>query len=189
MNKSIQNFSFHDTALRVIIDDHNNPWFVVKDVCNLLGYINSRKAVADHCRSEGVTKSYIAELSNTYQIIDEPNLYRLVMKSKLPAAEKAERWFFEEVLPCIRKTGGYGNASGVSSATENLIDSMQRELLKTSPELADALRLVNAGFSQKRSAKMLGIGETAMSKRVKTLKACGFLVKTNKALMVKGGAK
>jgi prophage antirepressor-like protein len=82
---------------------------VAKDVCDVLGYANARKAVSDHCKEKGVTKRDTPTNGENQELtyINEGNLYRLVVKSQLPAAEKFEVWVFEEVLPTIRKTGRY----------------------------------------------------------------------------------
>ena len=84
------------------------PYFVASDVATALGYTNPRKAVIDHCK--GVTKRDAPTSSGTQSMsyIGEGDLYRLIMKSKLPSAEKFESWVMDEVLPSIRKNGYYG---------------------------------------------------------------------------------
>lgn len=86
---------------------NGKPYFVATDVATALGYTNPRKAISDHCR--GVTKRDTPTSSGVQQMsyINEGDLYRLIMKSKLPSAEKFEKWVMEEVLPSIRKNGGY----------------------------------------------------------------------------------
>lgn len=83
--------------------------FCGKDVAAALGYTNPNKAIKDHCC--GVTKRYpiVDNLGRTQEarFITEPDLYRLITHSKLPNAQKFESWVFEEVLPSIRKHGGY----------------------------------------------------------------------------------
>ena len=83
------------------------PYFVATDVATALGYTNPRKAVNDHCK--GVTKRDTPTSSGVQSMsyINEGDLYRLIMKSKLPSAEKFESWVMDEVLPSIRKTGSY----------------------------------------------------------------------------------
>ena len=92
--------------IRTVIID-SKPWFVASDVASALGYSNPRKAVIDHCK--GVTKRDTPTSSGTQSIsyINEGDVYRLIMKSKLPSAEKFESWVMDEVLPSIRKSGGY----------------------------------------------------------------------------------
>lgn len=103
---------------------NGKPWFNAVDVCNALGYKNSRKAILDNCRNETpyVTKRYtgvqtgikadgtpaIQQVETTF--IDEGNLYRLILRSKLPAARQFEDWVCDEVLPAIRKHGSYSTA-------------------------------------------------------------------------------
>lgn len=83
------------------------PYFVGTDVAKALGYSNPRKAILDHCK--GVTKRDTPTSSGIQSMsyINEGDLYRLIMKSKLPSAEKFESWVMDEVLPIIRKTGSY----------------------------------------------------------------------------------
>lgn len=83
------------------------PYFVGTDVAKALGYSNPRKAILDHCK--GVTKRDTPTTSGVQSMsyINEGDLYRLIMKSKLPSAEKFEAWVMDEVLPSIRINGGY----------------------------------------------------------------------------------
>lgn len=84
-----------------------NIYFVASDVAKALGYTNTSKAINDHCK--GVTKRYTLTKGGKQEvnIIPEGDVYRLVTHSKLPTAEKFEEWVFDEVLPTIRKHGGY----------------------------------------------------------------------------------
>lgn len=90
-----------------MIEIDGKPYFVATDVATALGYTNPRKAVNDHCK--GVTKRDTPTSSGVQSMsyINEGDLYRLIMKSKLPSAEKFESWVMDEVLPQIRKTGSY----------------------------------------------------------------------------------
>ena len=85
----------------------NEIWFVASDVAKALGYSNPRKAVSDHCK--GVTKRDTPTSSGVQNIsyINEGDMYRLIMRSKLPSAEKFEDWVVNDVLPSIRKHGMY----------------------------------------------------------------------------------
>ncbi len=120
-------FNFEDNIIRSLyIADV--PWFVAIDVANALGYTNSRKAIIDHCKRAkslkdiDVTNRYVQQnqelmgLDPKTKIIPEPDLYRLVAKSTLPAAEKFESWIFEDVLPTIRKTGQYSIQAKLTTA-------------------------------------------------------------------------
>lgn len=83
------------------------PYFVAVDVATALGYATPRDAISRHCK--GVVKRGTPTSSGVQQMsyINEGDLYRLIMKSKLPSAEKFESWVVDEVLPAIRKTGSY----------------------------------------------------------------------------------
>ncbi len=98
------------------IEIDGKPYFVGTDVTKVLGYSNPRKAILDHCK--GVTKRDTPTSSGIQSMsyINEGDLYRLIMKSKLPSAEKFEMWVMDEVLPAIRNHGLY--------ATDNVIDNI-----------------------------------------------------------------
>ena len=89
------------------IEIDGKPYFVGTDVAKALGYNNPRDAVSRHCK--GVVKHDTPTSSGVQLMsyINEGDLYRLTMKSKLPSAEKFEAWVMDEVLPTIRKTGSY----------------------------------------------------------------------------------
>lgn len=102
-------FSFESHAVRTQADDTGEPLFCAADVCDVLGYQNSRLTIQKHCKEKGVSKRYtLTEKGNQELVyINEPNLYRLIVKSRKPEAERFETWLMEEVLPTIRKTGRY----------------------------------------------------------------------------------
>jgi prophage antirepressor-like protein len=99
----------HFDAVRTV-DIDGEIWFVASDVAKVLGYSNPRDAIARHCKTRGVVKHDVPTSSGVQSmtLINEPNLYRLIVKSALPSAEKFETWIFEEVIPSIRKHGSYG---------------------------------------------------------------------------------
>ncbi|MGR4895826.1 Bro-N domain-containing protein [Stenotrophomonas sp. LARHCG68] len=139
-------FQFDNIAVRAMEID-GAPWFVAKDVAVALGYANPRKAVRDHCKNAqpaGGSDSFLPGLDPQAVIINEPDLYRLVVKSQLPDAQRFERWVFEEVLPTIRKTGSYGAAKPaikdprLAALVESLIrqDAIEQEQTRQSAEIA-----------------------------------------------------
>lgn len=124
----------------VLID--SEPWFVGKDVADALGYSNSRKAIQDHVDDEdkmdGVTiRDSIGREQNPI-VINESGLYALVLSSKLPTAKKFKRWITSEVIPSIRKNGGY------ISGQENLTDEelLSKALLVAQNKIADRDRII-----------------------------------------------
>lgn len=104
----LQLFKFKNHRVRSLRID-GEPWFVGKDVCNVLGYQNSSKALQDHVDAEDKLNN--ETLSSLGQrggwIINESGLYSLVLSSKLPDAKKFKHWITSEVIPQIRKTGKY----------------------------------------------------------------------------------
>lgn len=113
--KVFSNSEFGELGVLVI---DGKEWFPASHCAKILGYANPQKAVRDHCKGDGVTKrSGVSYTTNQHGVttqqtveikyINEGNLYRLIVSSKLPAAEKFERWVFDEVLPSIRHNGGY----------------------------------------------------------------------------------
>ena len=106
---AVQVLNFQQNSVRTVADNKGELWFLANDVCEILGYSNPRQAVQKNCKEKGVSNRYTptrgGEQSMTY--INEPNLYRLIIKSRKPAAEAFEEWVMETVLPAIRKTGGY----------------------------------------------------------------------------------
>ena len=95
-------------AVRVV-EHGGEPWFVASDVAKALGYERPNDAVNAHCKK--VNKfSYgnAPQGAMPYNIVPESDVYRLVMRSNLPGAELFQDWVVEEVLPALRRTGGYG---------------------------------------------------------------------------------
>lgn len=109
MSNKIQQFNFKGATLRTLTDENGEPWFVAKDVCDVLGYTNASKAISDHVDSEDKLNN--ESLSSLGQrggwLVNESGLYSLVLSSKLPTAKEFKRWVTHEVLPTIRKHGAY----------------------------------------------------------------------------------
>lgn len=97
-------------AIRTLEKD-NEVWFIGKDAAEILGYSNTRDAIARHVEDEDKTSVVISDGGSNYRskttFINESGLYSLVLSSKLPTAKKFKRWVTSEVLPSIRKHGGY----------------------------------------------------------------------------------
>lgn len=109
VNNEIQKFDFRGASLRTLTDGAGEPWFVAKDVCDILGIDTNhlREALDD----DEITNLRNSEVWNqpgrAPLIISEPGLYKLIMRSRKPEAKEFQRWVTHEVLPQIRKTGGY----------------------------------------------------------------------------------
>jgi prophage antirepressor-like protein len=138
-------FQFDGAAVRTITTDAGEVLFVGKDVAAVLGYANETDALNKHCK--GVAIRYPLQTAGGVQqarAIAEPDVLRLIVSSKPPAAERFERWVFETVLPTIRRTGSYAAAPAVPQT------------------LAQALRLA-ADQAERIEAQQLQIAEQAVS--------------------------
>lgn len=116
-------------SVRTMLID-GKPFFVGKDVASILGYTNSRKALADHVDDEdkGVTKCDTLGGAQELAVINESGLYSLILSSKLPAARKFKRWVTSEVLPAIRKTGSYSDVPKTFAEALRLAAEQQEEI-------------------------------------------------------------
>ena len=101
-------FSFEDTSL-TILGDILNPLFIAKQVCTILGFVNSKDAVSRHVDPEDVCKVELQTNGGRQLVncVNESGLYALIFGSKLPKAKQFKRWVTNEVLPAIRKQGAY----------------------------------------------------------------------------------
>lgn len=106
--KVFSNSEFGELGVMLI---DGKEYFPAIHCAKILGYANPRDAIQKRCKTEGVANCDVLTNGGKQSVkyISEGNLYRLIVSSKLPAAEKFERWVFDEVLPSIRQTGGYGN--------------------------------------------------------------------------------
>lgn len=105
---------FDGAEVRVVIGTDGEPWFVAADVARVLGYTNPHEAVRTHCKGVSEILTPSAGGQQTVKIIPERDVYRLVMRSRMPNAERFEEWVVGDVLPSIRKTGGYGQQDALA---------------------------------------------------------------------------
>ena len=118
---------------------NGEPYFVGRDVAEILGYSNSRKALADHVDEEdkGVTKCDTLGGTQEMTVINESGLYSLIFGSKLPTARRFKRWVTSEVLPTIRRHGVYA-VDEVLANPDTLIEALLQ--LKAEREINQALK-------------------------------------------------
>lgn len=100
-------FDFRGAAIRVITDEQGDPWFIAKDIAELLEYVDTDQAVRSHCKADETWPVEMTGQVRNVKVIPERDVYRLIMRSKMPAAEAFEEWVVGQVLPSIRKTGSY----------------------------------------------------------------------------------
>lgn len=171
---SIQIFNSNEFGEIRTVEIDGKPYFVATDVATALGYSNPRKAVNDHCK--GVTKCDTPTSSGVQRMsyINEGDLYRLIMKSKLPSAEKFENWVMDEVLPTIRKTGSYNKpmttaekihllAQGNEELNQKVdkVEAEVKELKDTMPLLAVDCDLITKAVKTKGVEVLGGINSNS----------------------------
>lgn len=131
-------FKYQNSEVRTI-EINGEPWFVLKDVCEILGLTNPTM-VAGRLDSDEVTKFNLGGLSGESIIINESGLYKVIFQSKKPEAKQFTTWVTSAVLPRIRKTGGYIEGSDDLSPTE----LMARAVLVAQKTLADREARISA---------------------------------------------
>ncbi|MGF9979325.1 phage antirepressor [Viridibacillus arvi] len=116
----LQMFNFENQGVRVIEKD-GEPWFIGKDVANILGYSNPRDALSKHVEAEdkGVAKCDTLGGSQNLSIINESDMYSLVLSSKLESSKRFKRWVTSQVLPSIRKHGAYMTSDTIEQVLLN----------------------------------------------------------------------
>lgn len=188
-------FTFGTANLVAVTDETGQSWFRANEICEILGYANPRQAVKKNCKPKGVsTRDTLTEgglQSATY--ISEGNLYRLIIKSKKPDAEAFEDWVMEEVLPSIRKTGGYY----MTITREQYLDwfdgylhgpmTLRLEAQKAADE-KEKLRLQNV---QKRLDAKLEVNNlkeriTILERQIDRLRDGGLKVKEQYEILLRG---
>lgn len=121
MNTEIQTFNFNALTLRTLTDGNGDPWFVAKDVCDILEISNNRDAISqlDSDEKNTVVISDGIPGNPNKTIISEPGLYKLIMRSRKPEAREFQRWVTHEVLPTIRKHGIYATEATIDQILAN----------------------------------------------------------------------
>ena len=109
MSEEMIPFQFESHNVRVQLDEHGEPWWVLAECCEVLGLTNARETVK-RLDTDDVRKSYVIDAQGRTQdswLINESGLYTLILRSNKPAAKAFKHWLTSEVLPAIRKTGSY----------------------------------------------------------------------------------
>lgn len=176
-------FAFEAKSVRVQ-DIGGSPWFCVTDVCSILGYSNSRDAMAKHCREKGVAKrdTLTSRGKQALTFIDEGNLYRLIIKSRKEEAVRFESWVCDDVLPAIRKHGHYvdhhsamGDLVGavIGTSGENVLDRVIDQ--KASP-VPHSLQRSFKHTMKSRLRSRFNVQRTALIPAENLSDACNFVV-------------
>lgn len=172
---------------------NDEPWFVGKDVAEILGYSNPRDAISKHVDSEDknsvAIRDGITRGNPNQTVINESGLYCLVLSSKLPSAKKFKRWVTSEVLPALRKTGQYQvkELSGQELMAKALIEAQsvlaakdkQIEEMKPKVVFADAVATSHTSILVGELAKILKQNGIDMGQKrlFAWLREKGYLIK------------
>lgn len=141
-------FSFENTSVRTL-GTSDLPLFVALDVCNALGYKNSKDATARHVDPEDLIKSEIETKGGrqTVNCVNESGLYALIFGSKLESAKRFKRWVTSEVLPAIRKTGRYEAQETITPAEQRAIQvAVAARAKKTAANYQTIYRAIKARY-------------------------------------------
>ena len=134
--KMYHSFSDSEFGLLNVFQFGDKFWFPASECAKMLGYYNPRDAVKRHCTGHGVVKrdvrypykyadGTVSEISRSTNLIDEGNLYRLIVKSQLESAIRFETWVFDTVLPSIRKHGAYITPSVLEEIQQNTVKNAE----------------------------------------------------------------
>ena len=178
--------------IRTVVKD-GEPWFVGKDVAEILGYTNPQKAVREHVDDDdrGVNEMDTPGRVQSVVVINESGLYSLILSSKLPNAKKFKKWVTSEVLPSIRKNGGYIAGQEIMSDDELMARALQVaqnkilerdkqiETMKPKAIFADAVAASHTSILIGDLAKLISQnGVNIGQKRLfKWLRDTGYLIK------------
>lgn len=151
----IQPFAFGDSLVRVVMIE-GEMWWVAKDVCACLEIDNHRQALTRLDEDEVISNDVIDALGRPQEtsLVNESGLYSLILGSRKPEAKAFKRWVTHEVLPTIRKTGGYGVAAPAA-----LTEADREEIAQRAGQLAyERMIAAHAATQNKTVAARLGAG-------------------------------
>lgn len=174
MNTQIEPFDFNGYQLRVIIDDNGNPWFIAKEVAEILGYSDPFE-MTKRLDDDEIQNLQIAGFGNRgVNIINESGLYNAILGSKKPEAKPFRKKVTSEILPAIRKTGSY-QAKPQTDRLQGQLEALQRHALRTHPRWKKLVQYKKLRLTHVEIGKLLGLHVSTVRKHVRQLEACGLL--------------
>lgn len=192
-SNSIQQFDFNHQQVRVLADEQGEPWFVAKDVCDILGTHTKDLGTILDQDEKGIDSIDTLGGRQQMAIISEAGLYKLIMRSRKENAKPFQRWVTHEVLPSIRKHGGY--MSGQEQLTPDQlvlksIEYLQSKIAEQRSQLEAQAPKVLFADAYSASNKCVLIGElakmltqngykTGQNRLFKQLREEGYLMKKN----------
>lgn len=184
--KEVSIFNFENQNVRTVLID-SEIWFVASDVTKILGYVNGKQAIIEHCK--GVYKKYPLLTTGGMQelsIINESGLYKLVLASKKPNAIKFQDWVTSQVLPSIRKTGSYSvnqkSELSIEQMTLMVIQNLQSKISEQQKQLEEQKPKVEFAEKISNTENAISVGEFAKVLKIGQNKLFDWL-RQNKYLM------
>lgn len=184
-------FNYQDQQVRTIADENGEPWFVLNDVCAILGMTNPRM-VAGRLPDDYVSQADALDgrgIKRPHTIVSEAGLYRVVLRSDKAEAETFQRWVETQVLPSIRRTGSYGKPSELEAQVPKTLpealrafarevearEAMESYARELEPKADNYDRFISGDgtYSVGNVAKMLG---TSQNKLFAHLRNSGVLI-------------
>jgi prophage antirepressor-like protein len=180
----LQAFAYGESMMRTVSNEASGEvYFVAKDVAAMLGYSNTNDAIGVHCKKSITAEEFLKGVANRYpldreagfeggvksppplpknfqlqtKLIPEGDVWRLIIRSNMPEAERIEEWIMEEVLPSIRKSGGYGAGSGSIDAMTDIAGRALEAVAKVSDALATLSDRISALETTKSAAPMIDV--------------------------------
>lgn len=175
-------FDMHSIAIQV--DDRGEPWFSLPAICRVTGHTNPSMAGA-RIPDDEKTALNIADPTGRLQptmFVNEAGMYRLVLTSRMPAAERFKTWIVREVLPSIRKTGSYGQPAVVDLRDPRQMAAAALQLIEINTELKSALDHAQARVAT-LSPKAQAYDDLCESDGTYTLENAGRIIGSNGSKM------
>jgi len=181
--------------LSAIIGADGSHWFLASETARALGYLNPRKAIIDHCKHAqlvgGVTNRDpipgVASLDPQTKIIPEGDVNRLIARSRLPAAVEIQDWWFDEVIPTIRRTGGYGVQKPLTprQLAQMVIDAENRADAENAARLAAEARHLVAERDNHRLEQISSYQNVIIKQQMEDLTGLHMVTNTSDSFAIR----
>ncbi len=181
-DNNIVPFQFENHPVRIITDETDNPWWVAKDVCDILNLTDTFKATQNLDDDEKGTKKVRTPGGEQEMIVvNESGLYTLIIRSNKPEARPFRKWITSEVLPAIRKTGAYASGASVVELAAKLLIILQ-DAAKAGfcdiPRVKELCWLRSLGLTQDMAGRAAGLALNEVQSIEYRLKAMGIRIPT-----------